>query len=154
MGAVSMVQPHLPAMTGDALDKVRALESEMAQHPQVEMPTQHLLHAGLYARTICIPAGVLLSGALIKRATVLVIQGDCTVFIGDETLRLDGYHVLPASAGRKQVFWAHADTHVTMLFPTDAQSVDQSEREFTDEYDRLMSCRQGYQGDRIMITGE
>ena len=35
---------------------------------QVPIETRHVLHAGMYARTICIPAGVLITGALVKVA--------------------------------------------------------------------------------------
>lgn len=106
----------------------------------------------MYARTIKIPAGVLLTGALIKRTTMLVISGHVTVFVGEGAIEVRGYQVLPASAGRKQAFLAHADTFVTMLFPSEAASVEAAENEFTDEADRLLSRRQACES--ITITGE
>ena len=139
-------------MTPEAIDKVRQLEARTAELEQVEIPTDHVLHGGMYARTIKIPAGVLLTGALIKRATTLVISGNVTVFIGAGTIEIAGYQVLPASAGRKQAFLAHADTFVTMLFPSEAASVEAAENEFTDEADRLLSRRQACES--ITITGE
>lgn len=145
------IAAQLPAMAPADIDKVRALEAEVLQAPQVDIPTRHVLHGGMYARTIRIPAGVLLTGALIKIPTVLVLDGDVTVFVGTKTIRLEGRHVLPASAGRKQAFLAHADTELTMLFPTHATTVEEAEAEFTDEADRLMS-RHG--GNDICTTGE
>jgi hypothetical protein len=139
-------------MTPEAIDKVRALERFTGTLAQVEIPTEHLLHAGLYARTIRIPAGVLLTGAHIKRATVLVISGHVTVFVGEGSIEITGYQVLPASAGRKQVFLAHTDTFVTMLFPTEAATVEAAENEFTDEAGRLLSRRQACES--TTITGE
>lgn len=139
-------------MTPEAIDKVRQLEARTAELEQVEIPTDHVLHGGMYARTIKIPAGVLLTGALIKRATTLVISGNVTVFIGAGTIEIAGYQVLPASAGRKQAFLAHADTFVTMLFPSEAASIEAAENEFTDEADRLLSRRQACES--ITITGE
>ena len=139
-------------MTPEAIDKVRQLEARTAELEQVEIPTDHVLHGGMYARTIKIPAGVLLTGAHIKRATTLVISGHVTVFVGAGTIEINGYQVLPASAGRKQAFLAHADTFVTMLFPSDAVSVEAAEHEFTDEADRLLSRRQACES--ITITGE
>lgn len=129
----------IPPMTNEQVDKVRALEAEAAKFPQVELETQHLLHAGMYARTIMIPAGVMITGALIKRATTLIVAGSTTVFVGDKTIDLHGYHVMAGSAGRKQVFLAHADTWLTMIFPTGAQTVEEAEAEFTDEVDNLLS---------------
>ena len=139
-------------MTPEAIDKVRQLEARTAELEQVEIPTDHVLHGGMYARTIKIPAGVLLTGAHIKRTTMLVISGHVTVFVGAGTIEINGYQVLPASAGRKQAFLAHADTFVTMLFPTEAASIEAAENEFTDEADRLLSRRQACES--ITITGE
>ena len=145
--------PRLPPMSAEAVEKVRRLEEVTGRCPQVQVDTQHLLHAGVYARTIRLPAGVVLTGVLIKVATVVIVSGRCTVFVGDEAVELSGYNVLPGGAGRKQVFLTHTDTDLTMLFPTDAQSVDQAEAEFTDETDSLMS-RQHTDQNQILITGE
>lgn len=131
----------LPAMSGDDIAKVSLFESFMLEMPQVDIPVTHHLHAGLYARTIRIPAGVVLTGALIRIPTLLVFSGHATVFIGGESVELAGYHVLPAQAGRKQVFQAHADTDLTMLFATDAVTVEQAEEQFTAEADALASRR-------------
>lgn len=150
--ALTVSAPRFPAMQADAIDKVRRLEEQMLKMPQVEIQTEHLIHAGMYARTIHIPAGVALTGVLIKLATTLVVSGHCTVFIGDDSLELIGHQVIPASAGRKQVFLAHADTSLTMLFPSSAKSVAEAEAEFTDEADRLLSRRQD--AESITITGE
>lgn len=135
--------PQVNAMSADAVAKVRRLENQLEQLPQADIQTEHFLHAGMYARTITIPAGVMLTGALIRVPTVLVIAGDADVFMGDRTERLAGYHVLQGCAGRKQAFLAHEDTQVTMIFPTDAATLADAEDEFTEEADRLMSRRQG-----------
>lgn len=150
--ALTLSAPRFPAMQADDIDKVRRLETHMMQLPQVDIQTEHLIHGGMYARTIHIPAGVVLTGALIKLATVLVVSGHCTVFIGDNSLELIGHQVVPASAGRKQVFLAHADTSLTMLFPSSAKTVAEAEAEFTDEVDRLLSRKQGVGS--VTITGE
>lgn len=143
---------HLPAMADEALEKVRRLEAELQALPQVPIPTRHVFHAGMYARTVTIPAGVCITGALIKIATLLIVSGKVTVFIGANTIDLDGYHVIPASAGRKQAFLAQADTDLTMLFPTTAGTVEEAEAQFTEEAHLLVS-RQA-QHDHLLITGE
>lgn len=122
------------------------------QAPQLPIATHHVIHGGLYARTIRIPAGTLLTGAEIKRATLLIFNGHASIAVDDGTIELVGYHVLPASAGRKQAFLAHADTDLTMIFPTAAMTVEACEAEFTDEAHLLMSRH----SDRntVTITGE
>jgi hypothetical protein len=145
--------PSLPAMTDEAVNNVRALEAISRQFEQKPIATYHLIHAGLYARTITIPAGTLLTGALIKRATILILSGDATVSTGADSLRLAGYHVLPASAHRKQVFLAHTDTQLTMLFPTKTTDICIAEDEFTDEADLLFS-RHGENIINVTYEGE
>lgn len=153
MNEIPITKPGLPAMTAGAIEQVRRLEEASRQHPQVAIATRHVLHAGMYARTICVPAGVLLTGVFIRIPTLLIFSGHATVFIGGETLELAGHHVLPASAGRKQAFVAHADTELTMLFPTRATTVEEAEAEFTDEPHMLFS-RNPDAVNHVAITGE
>lgn len=144
----AVASTQIAAMSEAAVDQVRRLEEALLDSPQFEIPTEHVLHAGMYSRTVRIPAGVVITGALIKIATLLIVNGDVSVFTGGETLRLTGYHVIPASAGRKQAFIAHADTTLTMLFPSQAATVEQAEAEFTDEADLLLS-RQSAEPSRL-----
>lgn len=153
MTALAVATPALPAMSENALDLVRRLEAANLELPQAPIATSHLIHGGMYARTIRIPAGTVLTGAFIKIPTALVFNGEATVFVGDDVLHLFGYQVIPASAGRKQVFVAHADTDLTMIFPTSAKTVAEAEAEFTDEAHLLLSRSQADQS-HTTITGE
>lgn len=124
----------------------------MLECPQVAIQTTHHFHAGLYSRTIRIPAGVMITGALIKIPTLLIVSGHASVFIGGESRLLCGYHILPGQAGRKQVFIAHKDTDLTMVFASSASTVEQAESEFTDETSLLMSRQQP--GNLTVTTGD
>lgn len=147
------VSQAIPAMSDDAIAKVRSLEAKLRALPQVPVATDHVLHAGMYARTIRIPAGVVLTGALIQIATLLIANGDCQVFVGDDVRELHGYNVLPASAHRRQAFIAITDTDLTMIFTTRSQTVSDAEEEFTDEAHLLMS-RDASAINTVRITGE
>lgn len=145
--------PRLPAMSPEAIEKVRCLEAvTLDRNEGIEFPTEHLIHGGMYARTLHMKAGTYITGALLKIPTTLIVSGDCLVFIGEESIELSGYNVLPGSALRKQIFAAITDTHMTMLFPTSAITVEQAEREFTDEYEMLMTNHQS--SVTALITGE
>lgn len=134
--APAAVPPSTPACIA-AVERIGQIVRAV---PQVQVETHHVLHAGIYSRTICVPANCVLEGALIKIPTTLVICGHASVLLGDgEEVIVSGYQVLAASAGRKQAYITHADTHITMSFHTDARSVEEAEREFTDEWDALMS---------------
>lgn len=145
-------RPAVPAMSAEAIGNVRELEARVLALPQVAIETDHVFHAGVYARTIMVPAGTVLTGALIKIATLLIVDGDTLIYLDGEPVRLTGYNVLPASAGRKQAFVTITDTHITMIFATAARTVDEAEREFTDDADDLGS-RRDPSSNRVTITG-
>lgn len=129
----------IPAMADSDIDAVQRLEQANLQRPQHKVATSHAFHAGLYARTVTVPAGCLLTGALIKIATVLIANGHALMYLDGAPQELRGYNVLLADARRKQAFVALADTHLTMLFATDAKTIEDAEREFTDEHALLVS---------------
>lgn len=152
MTALAATTTTIPAMTAETIEQVRAFEALVRQEPQVVLETSHVLHAGIYARTIVVPAGIVLCATLIKIPTIVIVQGHAAFHTGDgETIEVEGYQVIPAAAGRKQVVYAHADTWITMAFPTNAKSVEDAENEFTDEADTLGSRR--YDCNTTTITG-
>lgn len=131
----------LPPMSAASIEAVRKLENAVLALPQVRIDTAHALHAGMYARTIMIPAGIVITGAQIKIPTILIFSGDALVYGDDGEVRFTGYHVTLGAVGRKQAIYAVADTWLTMLFPTSAATVAEAEDEFTDDAERLGSRR-------------
>ena len=149
----ALAYPTLPAMTDEQIDLVRAVEAKMLEMPQISIPTHHLLHGGMYARTITLHTGMAISGAQIEVATILIVNGKCSVFAGDDTIEIDGHAVIPGSKGRKQLFLAETETSLTVVFPTQAKTIEDAEEEFTKEAARLGS-RQCAEHDTHIITGE
>lgn len=156
--AITKAGGTLPATTAKGIEIVRAIEQRVLAVPQLDIVTHHVLHAGVYSRTICIPKAPadteknVLTSALIKVPTTITVCGKCSVLIGDaEEVLIEGYRVLAAAAGRIQAYIAHEDTWITMSFKTNARTVGEAEAEFTDEADRLMS-RRGR--NEIVITGD
>lgn len=139
MADIALRRETIPAIGDEALARLMDFEGRVLQAPQVPVCTDHVLHAGQYTRTLFMPQGMVITGALVKIPTTLIVQGDVLVSIGDEARRLKGYAVLAAAAHRKQAFVALEDTHLTMTFPTQAKTVEEAEREFTDDADRLAS---------------
>lgn len=150
---IAVTGNRIPAMSDSAIAKVNALADFSRQHEQVKIDTHHIIHGGMYGRTITIPAGVMLTGVLIKVPTILVISGDCTVFADNKSYRISGFHAIPASAYRKQAFIAHIDTSMTMILASDAATVAEAEDQFTDEGDELFSRNEDARN-FINITGE
>jgi hypothetical protein len=132
----------LPPVSPVALARMRGFEDALLRLPQAALATQHVFHAGVYARTIKLVRDQVITSAFVKRATLLIVQGAVDVFHATDDAAetsIEGYAVIPACAGRKQVFVARGDTYLTMLFATSARTVEEAEREFTDEYERLAS---------------
>ena len=141
MNSLTVTSFQTVSMSDIGLTKVRELESQMKQHPQVPIETTHEFHAGVYARTIMVPRGVALTGAQIKIPTLLIINGNCMVTNGEQSKLIAGYEVIAAPLNRKTAYYAYDDTHITMLFATDATDIEQAEYEFTNEADQLLSRR-------------
>lgn len=133
--------PTIPATVDGCLEATRKVEAILQSLPQVELDTFNSLHAGVYSRTVRMPAGVMLTGALIKIPTILTIVGDLTLTVGDHTEDVKGFRLFECAPGRKQIMYAKADSYVTMSFATDAKTVEEAEEQFTDEYENLMSRR-------------
>lgn len=126
-------------MSVEEVDLIRRCEERIKEMTQVLVHTEHLFHAGVYARTIHLVPTQVLTGTLIKRTTLLVIDGDVDVFDGNKWNHCRGFHLIAASANRKQMFYAVDHTTITMLFATEATTVEEAEREFTNEHDLLLS---------------
>ena len=142
----------IPAMNQESIGKVRQLYEVTKTMPQIPIDTYHVIHGGMYARSIMIPANSMITGALIRIATILIVQGDVVAYIGDKSIELHGYNVVSASAGRKQAFVALSDVYMTMIFPTDVKTVAEAEDQFTDEADLLVS--RGCDRNQTVVTGE
>lgn len=122
-------------------ESVRALERSLIELPQVDLSTSHVLHSGLCARTIFIPAGTVLTGALTNIDNLCVVCGDITVTTDEGPRRLTGFHVLPAKAGFKRAGLAHADTWWTTIWQTELSELEAIEDEMTSESHLLQTRR-------------
>jgi len=121
-------------------EAVRQMEDILLQHPQVDLHTEHYLDAGMYVRTITIPAGTVLTGALSRVDHLCIVHGDITVTTDDGPKRITGAGILlPVKAGSKRAGIAHADTKWSTVFRTDCQTIEEAEQEFTGEAERLQS---------------
>lgn len=138
---------------GAMLATVREMESKMLAIDQTQLPVHHTLHGGVYTRSMRLPAGVMICGALIKVPTTLIVNGSVTVWANGGSIDVNGYQVLVGAAGRKQLFYANEDTDMTMVCASTATTVDEAERSFTDEWEMLAS-RAHPDINTELVTGE
>jgi hypothetical protein len=134
-------------------DRIAQAGEVIRQLPQVEVVTEHLLHGGMYARTIRRDPGIVAVGSIILRATILIVNGDCSLIGGDgERIDLSGYNVLPGLAGRKSLSLTHGPVEMTMVYPTEAATIEEAENEIFGEAEDLISRKSGAK-DQVTITG-
>jgi hypothetical protein len=150
--AVEKSTATVPAITPELLAQVRQLERMMMDVDQVDIRMDHVIHAGMYARTAFYPPATMSIGSLMKRPTTLIVHGAGWLLVGDTFKRLDGYNVITGSVGRKVVLISESAMELTMIFPTSAKTVAEAEEEFTDDTDLLLSRRQA--NGTTTITGE
>jgi len=148
---LATVGSAIPATTPEALESAKGVEAKMRTMPQIDVQTEHVLHGGMYARTVRLDANVAIVSVLIKVPTMLTINGKCRVYAGDSWHDLEGYRVIPADAWRKMIYVTVTPTEITMVFPSKAKTIEEAEREFTDESEGLLSrqCNR----DKVTITG-
>jgi len=139
-------------MSPQMLAVVNEAEHAVGRLPQIAIATEHLFHGGMYARTVRIPAQSVITGTLLNIPTILIIHGNAKVLTNAGWIEIEGYAVLPGSAGRKQAFVALSTVEMTMVFPTQAKTVEDAERECTDEFEKLISRRSD--SDIVVVTEE
>ena len=151
--ALTIEHPCLPATDPAIIERLKDLQGEFLKGEQAELLTQHVLHGGMYARTITLPPRIALVGAHIVVPTIVITVGSGHVRVGKEWAEVAGYQVLPASANRKQLFVTFDEPLiVTAIFATQAKTVEEAEREFTPEYELLLSRHQDF--NQVVVTGE
>lgn len=139
-----------PTTSQETVDKIKLVEDRIRASRQIEFVTEHVFHAGMYARTVRIQRGVIFTNVMVKCATLLIIHGDIMALADDTWIELKGYNVCPADGGRKQIYVTLTDVEMTMVFPSTARTVEEAEEQFTDESDMLLSRK----NDNVMTCPE
>lgn len=106
-------------------------------------PIEQHLHAGVYSRTGCQKAGMVCATALVKVPTQLIVSGHCRIYCERDVFEIHGYRVLEGLPGRQMIVYTYEDTWATVMFATNARTVDEAEAEAVGEevVGRLMNHR-------------
>ena len=130
--------------SNDVLNKSATKESEETcarffecirdQQYQIDPPTEQFIYGGIYTRTIFIPKGCAVLGALIKIPTTCVLHGDVLLSNGIDVVRSTGFACYKGIPHRRCFAYALEDTYFTTHNPTKATTIEEAEKEFTDEW--------------------
>lgn len=124
---------QIAALTPSELAAVRQAEDALKREPQLQIDIKETLHEGVYTRTAFVPENVVLSGALMKVPTTLLVIGRCVLTLSKGTAAVDGFASFTSPAGRKTLFRTLSATKLVMVFATKAQSLEEARKEFTDD---------------------
>lgn len=94
-------------------------ERAILSRPQTPLDITHHFSDGIYYREMLLEAGTVATGAVHLTEHRMISIGDIELWDGKETLRLTGYHTFISKAGTKRMAYAHADTILISLHPTD-----------------------------------
>jgi hypothetical protein len=112
---VDVPADHLP---------IYALETELLKLPQIDTPVDHDFCHGLYARTMHIPAGTILTGAIHREESFfLVRKGELIVSTDNGPRTLKAGDMSVSNIGTKRAGIALTDVEVTTFHanPTNEQ---------------------------------
>lgn len=101
------------------LAQIQALEAVGLEQPQVAIDALHHFAPNVYAREITIPAGVCVVGKLHRHThLIMLMQGDVTIYTDEGMQRIAGPKVWQSAAGTKRAIFAHEDSTLVTIHPT------------------------------------
>ncbi len=126
------------AISRERREKINALELEMQKLPQIECPVRSYFLRGsrgkkVYAREITIPEGTVLTGAVHKKSSIVVLsQGSLTISTDNGPVTLHAPYTLDCEAGTKNVAVALTTSVWTNYFDTDETDLDKLVEQLTE----------------------
>lgn len=117
---------------------------EMSNHPEqvFDPPIEHWITDGIYYRATAIPPYSVIVSCMIKPPTDIVVVGNCLVTVGDHVEHLLGMRHIKASPNRRVAYKSlDGDVFILMYFKTKASTVEEAEKEMTDEVILLTNHR-------------
>jgi hypothetical protein len=101
------------------------LEDELLKFPQVDMPVEHAFCNGLYARTMHIPAGTVLTGAVHKDESFFVVRkGHLIVTPDDGSAQVGPGFMSVTKPNTKRACVALTDVEVTTFHANPTNETD------------------------------
>lgn len=127
------------AVSAQWAERVNQLTEAMRKCPaQIDLKIEQHLHAGMYSRTVCQPAGVLCTAVMVHVPTQLIVHGHCRIYADGTAFDIHGHAVLEGVAGRQIIVYTYEETWGTMCFGTDAKTIEEAEKQFAgDEFHNL-----------------
>ena len=113
---------------------ILALEKVLLTLEQVECPVSHYHIDGVYVRSMFIPAGTVLTGAIHNKENVSILaQGTIRVTNGSDSKVITAPYIMVDHAGIKRLGVAETDVTFINVWRTDLTNIDELEKELRSE---------------------
>jgi hypothetical protein len=112
------------------MPEILQIEAQILQMPQVELPIDHYYIEGVYARSMFIPAGTLLTGKIHNFESIAILaKGTIRITNGTESYVISEGHIMVDQPGVKRLGYAETDVVFITVHRTDNTEIDAIEDE-------------------------
>ena len=112
------------------MPEILRIEQELLKMPQVELPIEHYQIDGVYARSMFIPAGTILTGKIHNFESIAILaKGRIRITNGTESYIISEGHIMVDKPGVKRLGYAETDVVFITVHRTDNTEIDAIEKE-------------------------
>lgn len=114
-------------------ERVQSLKTELLKMDQIELPTEHLFHGGMYCRQVWRPAGCTIVGKVHKKEHFyMVVVGTVLITTEDGVQELTGPYMLCSKPGTQRAVYAVTDAMCMTIHRADSVTVEDVEDELVE----------------------
>jgi hypothetical protein len=112
------------------MPEILALEKIILTLEQVECPISHYQIEGVYCRSMFIPAGTVLTGAIHNKENISILaQGTIRITNGTESKLISAPYIMVDQPGIKRLGVSETDVTFINVWRTDTTDLDEIEKE-------------------------
>jgi hypothetical protein len=109
------------------------VEDKLLDLDQARFAYSHQILDGIYIRTMLVPAGITLTGAIHKKACFTILwSGKLSVLTTKGAALLEGPLFFPAEAGVRRLGYCHTDVLCSTIHAVSSTNLDEIEAELFD----------------------
>lgn len=125
------------------MPEILRIEDWLMKEVQVECPVQHYQILGVYARSMFIPAGTLLTGKIHNFESIAILaKGTIRITNGTESYVISEGHIMVDQPGVKRLGYAETDVVFITVHRTDNTEIEAIEDELVsatfEEYEQQL----------------
>ncbi len=115
-------------------ERVHALKTELLKMDQIELPTKHLFHGGMYCRQVWRPAGCTIVGKVHKKEHFYMVVVGTVIITTDEGVQeLTAPAMLCSNPGTQRAVFAVTDAMCMTIHRADATTVESAADELVED---------------------